>query len=657
MPIDVDQIDFDPTLPGFDEGESFAYDVLDRLGLRGHWCVWHLTNSHGFFNKHRIRLWIRLARAATAAEMKAYAKDRWGSETVEVDGKEKPIVDLAVYQPQQPIYTGDPILIDVQDPTTRRVGYIAGRRLEFKVAKRRRRESSESDDGNVDLLREHGLYIRRLKPGQHCVRCPWEESHSGEERADDTFYFEPHFNGHDIPAFKCHHGSCEDRKWTDVLEFMGVPVPAHVRQTESSFSKVDDDDDVDEPQWVWVHRRERFWDSRDGTLVKREVYDATHGGRGKKGTPTEQFLAAKRSLKCDEIEFLPGKGRIFGRGRLRVLNAYVDQRVRPDRSSDASPWIDHLRWLIPDEQDCERLMDWLAWAYQHPEQKIVWGPILYGPPGTGKTSVFDALAECIGRAHVSEPTQAELEDKFNDWAFGKLLVKIEELMAGDRYHVAEKLKPVVANPTLSIRAMYQTGFSVPNMANVCASTNHMQALPIEKGDRRWMLIQCREAAPGERRDHMRKFHEWLGAAGHGGIAHWLASRNLDHFNPKNEAPMTKLKRVVVEASKTDLDRAVDLCEGFDALSWVSSGIVGEYLDLNGSQVKDRHFGLIAARRGWKSLPSNSSRASVGGRRLTFWSPSGELGALRKFLALPHRKRDRLHSELAAKRVFTAEETQ
>ena len=86
----------------------------------------------------------------------------------------------------------------------------------------------------------------------------------------------------------------------------------------------------------------------------------------------------------------------------------------------------------------------MAWVYQHPEAKVTWAPILYSKAfGVGKTTVFNCLAECIGPVQVSEPTQAELEDKFNDWAFGKRLVKIEELMSGDKYHVAEKLKPAL----------------------------------------------------------------------------------------------------------------------------------------------------------------------------------------------------------------------
>jgi hypothetical protein len=638
MPIDVDQVDFEPMGP-VDDGEMFARELLDRLKLRDVRCVWHLTNSHGFFGKYRARLWVQLADSATCEQMKAFATARWGELKVNVDGKAKGIVDMAVYRPAQPIYTGDPILEDgIEDPVRRRVGIVEGDALEMELPKSQRKKRGAPGDDNVAKLEEAGLYISRLKPGQHCMRCPWEDSHSGAERDDDTFYFEPYYNGHDIPAFKCHHADCEKRQWADVLEWMGEE--AQPEETEKA------------PNWVFVRRFDQFWDARDGALVDTKVYDSTHGGRRKNGTPTEIFMKKESGLKVDIAEFLPGKERVVKRGRLTVLNTYVDQRTEPDASIDVTPWTDHLAWVVPDKEDREQLMDWLAWSYQNPGHKITWAPIMYSKSfGVGKTTVFNCLAECLGKSLVSEPTQAELEDKFNDWCYGKVLVKIEELMSGDKFHVAEKLKPVVANPSLSIRRMHQTGFSVENVANVCASTNHMQALPIEEGDRRWMLIQCVEAEKDVRRPRMKAFHRWLAEVGHGGIAFWLSERDVSSFIPTSEAPDTRLKDLVIQASMTDFDRAVDLCATFDGERIVSSSMMSEFLAQNECSVKGQRLGLIAARRGWKTLPGREARTMVGNRKLSFWTPEGNILALRAFLAKKPGDRERAHSNLAAKLVF------
>ncbi len=644
MPVDVDQIDFEP-VAAIDDGETFALELMDRLGVQGVRCVWHLTNSHGFFGKYRIRLWLQLDEPATCETMKEWATSRWGDEKVEVDGKQKALVDMAVYRPAQPIYVGDPILEGVESPVDKRVGFLDGDALKMRIVrkKERQKEGPPGDEQNIELLREHGLYIDRLKPGQHMIRCPWEEVHTGGERDDDTFYFEPHHNGHDIPAFKCHHGSCEGKRWADVLDFMDEDGEPGERGDEEEHA----------PNWVYVHRLKSFWDARDGALIERESYDSTHGGKTKRGTPTDRFLAHPRSMKADVVEFLPGKPRFVDRGRVRVLNTYVEQRLRANDADD-SKWVEHLEWLVPDREERDQLCDWLAWAYQHPGDKITWAPIMYGPPGTGKTSVFNCLAACLGHSYVSEPTQAELEDKFNDWCHDKLLVKIEELMSGDKYHVAEKLKPIVANPTISVRMMHKTGFVVANVCNVCASTNHMQALPIEKGDRRYMLISCCEAIEKERVSHMREFHRWLGQTGHGGIARWLGERDTSLFVPTSEAPMTRLKKVVQEASMTDLDRAIELCDAFDRSDVISSAMVQDYLLNNGITLTAHRVGLIAAKRRWLQV-EGQERVRVGGRRLSFWTHRGGMVKLRAFLSKKPEERERAHDNVAARMTFGAGE--
>lgn len=641
MPIDVDNIDFDPWAK-IDDGEQFALELLERLGIKGVRCVWHLTGSHGFFKKYRARLWIELAEPATSEQMKGWARDRWGDEKVDVDGIPKNLVDFSVYQPQQPIYTGDPILEDgIESPVTKRVGFIDGDSLEMKLPKKSKPKKGAPADENIAKLQTAGLYISQLKPGQHMIECPWEEEHSGASRNDDTFYFEPYYNGHDIPAYKCHHDSCSQRKWEDVLDWMG-----------------EDDDDEEEkksPNWIYVHRLKSFWDARDGSMIDRESYDTTHAGAKGKGKPSDRFLSMKRSEKADTAEFLPGQPRFCMRGRLRVLNTYVDQRLQPDDAIDVTPWTDHLEWLVPDAREREHLMDWLAWTYQRPGDKITWAPILYSRSyGVGKTTVFNALAECIGKTMVSEPTQAELEDKFNDWCYGKLLVKIEELMSGDKYHVAEKLKPVVTNPSLSIRQMHRTGFVVANVANVCASTNHMQSLPIEKGDRRWMLIQCVEADKQVRRPRMKAFHRWLEETGHGGIARWLSERDVSEFRPRGEAPATRLRDLVAQASMTDFDRAVELCDVFDKSDLISSAMVSEFLAQNDCKLSDRKLGLIAHRRGWVSLGNQENRVMVGNRKLTFWTSQGKTLRLRAFMAKKPGERERIHNNLLAKAIFSSE---
>lgn len=648
MPVDVDHLNFEPW-SSLDDGETFAIETLEMLGLRGTRCLWQLTGSHAVEGRYRIRLWLSLSKPVTCAAMKAYAR-RWRDLTVEEDGKQRACVDTSILRPAQPIYTGTPCFVGMDDPVETRVGIVEGRRLRVKNVEVEER-GDDSEDPNVARLKEAGLYIKAYKPGQHMIVCPWEDGHSGDAKDNDTFYYEPNFGGKDYPIFRCFHESCQtaERWWKDVQAKYGWT---------DSFERVSDSEERDdEEEFVYVHRLEQFWDPRDGALITTKAFDSMNGHvrrAGKnKGSPTDAFLASSKTRKVDAMAFLPGEDRVVSVDGVKVLNTYIDKRLAPDPDADATPWTEHLEWLVPDEREREKLMDWMAWTYQHPGEKITWAVILYGVPGTGKTSVFNCLAECLGHGYMSEPTQSEIDDRFNEWAHGKLLVKIEELMSGDRYTVAEKLKPIVANPTISIRAMHKSGFAVKNVSNVCASTNHIKALPIERGDRRYMLIQCVDAPKQRRAPHMRQFHRWLAQAGHGGIARWLSERDVSRFRPRGEAPETQLKRVVMEASMTDVDRACDILSVFNKEDLVTSTAVRSMLEANELKFYGNALGTYAYKLGWKSLPGQLSRVRHGKERITLWTPTGRTFAIEQVREMEAKARDSFLNKLDAKNTFQA----
>ena len=636
MPVDVDKVPFEP-IGGVNDGETLCLEVLDWLGLKGVECLWHLTNSHGFKGKTRIRLWVRLKKPATCEQMKAFARFRWKDDQV----------DLAVYRPAQPIYTGDPVLEGVRSPVAERVGRVEGAPLSLGKVRPARRDRPEADDPNVAALEEAGLYIRALRPGQHMVRCPWESEHTDEERDDDTFYFEPYFNGHDRPAFKCHHAHCDQRTWDDVRLEIGLKATASKRGTRDSFKteKEAERDVIGETkgeetgvergglrQWAYVLRRRRFVDPRDGQLISRETFDDMNGGKNKDGMPSDRFLRNKKNSRFDECEFLPGEPVETTRGEISVLNTYVDLRVTPDPKGEWRFFEEHLEWLVRDADERRELSRWLAWVYRHPERKVTYAMVLCGDPGVGKSSVFEVLATCIGGdAQVSRPHQSQIENRFNSWAFGKRLVIIPELMSDDKYNLAEKLKTVVADRTISIERKGEDPFDVRNVASVGACTNHPDPIAIGRGDRRYAFIECRTARSSRRGKHMRQFHKKLDEVGYGGIAHWLNEVvDLEDFRPESEAPMTALKKEIEEMTMTDFARAIEASEVFDNEPAITGPSLLEWLEEQGIKLSEKKLGMIARKRGWARL---DNRIVVQRRRVSVWSPTGDLAGLVKIASL------------------------
>lgn len=266
LPVDIDEIDFTPDAP-LSDGEYFALEVMDMLRLpkRTH-CVWHLTGSHGVEGRYRIRLWVKLARAMTCAQMKRFARAKWKH----LSG----VVDLSVYAPAQPIYTGAPVFVGMDDPVERRVGYIAGRplRAEAPEGEDEKDFDPRPDDPYIAVLQNAGLYIRPMgeNTGRHAIRCPWEDEHKSPSNNDtSTTYLAPHYGGHDIPVFYCRHNTCKDvnkRTWDDVAHRYGlnfVPVEECEddesvetdRRNAGSLVTVKASDVKIEPvEWLWEDR-------------------------------------------------------------------------------------------------------------------------------------------------------------------------------------------------------------------------------------------------------------------------------------------------------------------------------------------------------------------------------------------------------------------
>lgn len=643
LPIDIDELWFEP-ISDLIDGRGIALEVMSELGLRGAHAVWQLTNSHGIEDRVRLRLWVWLARAHELDEMKSWAK-------AHID--EERALDLTVYRPAQPIYTASPVFRGVRDPMRGhpRIGRIRGDRVSLGTRSRKdKRRGQDAQDGSVLAhLKREGWWIRRLKPGQHCVRCPWEDQHSGETRDDDTFYFEAHHNGHDADAFVCHHNSCSERR---LLEFLGEvgysefdPVPERERKGRDRGEEADASSASEEAaRWVYISRRQMFWDPRDGELVTPQAFDMMFARTTRRGKASERFLKNQSNTIVDTMEFAPGRERVYTEGSLRVLNTYVDARVT-GRMGDASPWLRHIEWLIPGEAEREWLCDWMSWHYQNPGRKVVTAPVLWGGQGNGKTTLFDTLGFCIGERYVSRPTTQQLDGAFNGWAFGKLLVIVEELMAEDAHAIVEKLKPIVSNPTIDIRMMYREAFRAANVCAVAACTNHMASIPLGEDDRRFALIETRSHTDQirAREPRLRELHAWLESGGREIVASWLGSRSLRDFGPMRRAPQTRLKDVVQEATQTRLTRAVDLARVFDDEKLVSSQALSSFLSRNECDLAFQKLGAVAHARGW----AKAARWQQGGVRVTLWSPSGHPEAIERYEALERPERLALLERLAS----------
>jgi hypothetical protein len=155
-----------------------------------------------------------------------------------------------------------------------------------------------------------------------------------------------------------------------------------------------------------------------------------------------------------------------------------------------------MRHILGDgQQEVERFFNWLAYIYQTKEKaKTAW--VLSGVPGTGKgVFAYQVLRPLFGEEQAPVKTLENLEEQFNSYLQRALVCVVDEFhMASSTaaQKVANKLKNQITEPSVTIRRMRSNQVEVPNYTSFIFLTNHVDAIRIEPGDRRYNIAPRQE---------------------------------------------------------------------------------------------------------------------------------------------------------------------
>lgn len=79
---------------------------------------------------------------------------------------------------------------------------------------------------------------------------------------------------------------------------------------------------------------------------------------------------------------------------------------------------------------------------------------------------------------------------------GKLVVQVDEVYEAGNWDLANKLKPLITEPTVSANIKYGPQLEIDNYARLLMVSNHSAPLNIEDGDRRYFVFNSK-AQPRE----------------------------------------------------------------------------------------------------------------------------------------------------------------
>lgn len=292
-------------------------------------------------------------------------------------------------------------------------------------------------------------------------------------------------------------------------------------------------------EWVWIAEIERFVRRSDTRKYNEKQFRSMFQHRWTSGNICDAVWKGNLPIRrVEALTYVPSQPEFIADGPFAGrYNIWRPSGVEPC-AGDVAVFLEHMAYLFPNETERGYVLDYLSMLVAPTFVKVHFALLIRGRPGTGKSFLGKLVRKMIGDNNVSMPSSTEVTKEYTGWQEGVQLAILEELMAIGRTEVANRLKPAITDDFLRIRLMHTNAYSTPNFLNLLCFTNHEDALPIESGDRRWLVVFS-DAEPMDEPYYDRLF-AFLDGAGPAAVKHFLQQRSIS-LNPKGTAPATRGK--------------------------------------------------------------------------------------------------------------------
>lgn len=152
-----------------------------------------------------------------------------------------------------------------------------------------------------------------------------------------------------------------------------------------------------------------------------------------------------------------------------------------------------FKHLFVEEIVEEYIKCWFAHILRNPNIKTKVAVVLYSKThGTGKNTFVDYLIKILGRLLCGQVECIDdITKNFNAHLCNKLLIYGDEINANAK-RVADRLKQVITRPTQNLEKKNIDAVEIEDFTNWIFTTNNENCFKIEEGDRRMLMVRCRE---------------------------------------------------------------------------------------------------------------------------------------------------------------------
>jgi len=313
-------------------------------------------------------------------------------------------------------------------------------------------------------------------------------------------------------------------------------------------------------RFAYVQNDDSYFDLIDRREVSRATFNALYrhiscrsihtGRRIEAAVCFDELRQSMGARSIVGVTYAAGESVLVARDGDVYGNRWRDARPAPG-TGDVTPWLDHCRTLLPDDDEREHVLDVMAYKVQHADVKINHAILHGGDQGCGKDTLWAPFLWAVCGPGLKNRGLMDNDTLNSQWGYqleSEVLIinELREPEARERRALANRLKPLIAAPP-ELLVVNRKGLSPYDMVNrmfVLAFTNDPVPITIDSQDRRWFCVWS--SAPRMRADDARALWDWYKSGGFEAVAGWLHRRDVSKFNPAATPRWSEFKASLIE---------------------------------------------------------------------------------------------------------------
>jgi hypothetical protein len=266
------------------------------------------------------------------------------------------------------------------------------------------------------------------------------------------------------------------------------------------------------------------------------------------------WIGHEKRRQYDGIVYAPGASAEATLGKLNLWAGFGCASIK----GDCDQYLAHLHENVCAklEEHSEYLLNWMAYAVQHPGRQGEVAVVMRGKEGVGKGVLAKEFGRLFG-SHYRHISQAgHLTGHFNAHLQQcSVLFADEAFFAGDRSHESI-LKALITEETLMIEPKGVDPFPVRNCLHLIISSNNEWVIPAGADARRYFVVTVSDARK-QNHSYFAAIARQMDAGGREALLAHLLKRDLSRFDVRR-VPHSDALADQKAHSRRGVDRVVEL---------------------------------------------------------------------------------------------------